>query len=157
MPTRPVVGVDISAEMIRLDRQREAAEPLGIAYHVADLPVLGLFGLATAVYLFNYAPDRRTMRAMFHRIRENLAPRGRLLAVIPNPAAYPDGNWERIGSRVLGRDPGGEAPVLRVEFLTDPPTPFSYYEWQLQRNSGRQVHPGHHPPQPHTAPRRRDH
>lgn len=130
-----VVGVDISTEMIRLARGTEARAPLGIEYQVADvarMPLIGSFDLATAVYLFNYAPSRAALRAMFLSLRANLAPGGRLLAIVPNPAPFPERNWEQFGSRILKRVPGDEAPMLSVEFLTDPPTPFTYYEWQIQ-------------------------
>jgi len=36
-----VMGVDISAQMIALARQREDAEPMGIEYRVADAATLG--------------------------------------------------------------------------------------------------------------------
>ena len=55
-----VLGVDISPEMIRLAREHEQKEPLGITYRVCDataLPSLGHFDLVTAVYLLNYAPS----------------------------------------------------------------------------------------------------
>ncbi|MEU5000500.1 class I SAM-dependent methyltransferase [Streptomyces sp. NPDC021622] len=129
-----VVGVDISPQMVHLAREKEISDPLGIEYHVADaahLPDLGVFDLATAVYLFNYAPSRFVLAAMFRAIRARLGPSGRLLAIVPNPAPFPERNWEPFGSRIIERRPGREAPQLRVEFLTDPPTPFTYYEWQL--------------------------
>lgn len=130
------VGVDISAEMIRLAREEEARAPLGIEYHVADaaaLPRLGRFDLATAVYLFNYAPSRAALRSMCAGAHANLAPGGRLYAIVPNPAPFPGRNWDAFGVGVVERVPvpGGEAPRLRARFLTDPPTPFEFYEWQL--------------------------
>ena len=62
-----VVGVDISPEMIRLARQQEQAEPLGITYQVGDavaLPRLGHFDLVTAVNLLNYAESKDQMLSM---------------------------------------------------------------------------------------------
>ncbi|WP_306324547.1 class I SAM-dependent methyltransferase [Streptomyces venezuelae] len=130
---RHAVGVDISHEMIRLARAEEERAPAGIEYHVADaaaLPELGVFDLVTAVYLFNYAPSRAVLEAMFQRIRAALTDAGRLLAIVPNPAPFPHSNWDAYGSHILRRLPGAEVPLLRVEFLTDPPTPFEYHEWQ---------------------------
>src|SRR5918992_4377641 len=63
-----VLGIDISPEMIRLARQQEQAEPLGITYQVGDavtLPQLGPFDLVTAVYLFNYATSKEQLQGMF--------------------------------------------------------------------------------------------
>ncbi|HZI07333.1 MAG TPA: class I SAM-dependent methyltransferase, partial [Archangium sp.] len=39
-----VVGIDISAEMIRLAQQNEDTQPLGIEYRVADAATLGKIG-----------------------------------------------------------------------------------------------------------------
>jgi SAM-dependent methyltransferase len=132
---RPVVGVDVSVEMVRLAQKHEATAPAGIDYviaDVADLPPLGRrFDLATAVYLFNYAATRAALRSMFSGIRANLADHGRLLAIVPNPTPFPDGNYEEFGLRILERVPGDEVPLIRQEFTTDPPTPLEDYEWRL--------------------------
>jgi ubiquinone/menaquinone biosynthesis C-methylase UbiE len=56
-----VIGIDISPEMVRLGREQEQAEPLGVTYQVYDataLPVLGAFDLVTAIYLLNYATSK---------------------------------------------------------------------------------------------------
>jgi toxoflavin synthase len=131
---RPVVGVDVSVEMVRLAQKYEARSPQGIDYvvaDVADLPLLRRFDLATAVYLFNYAPTRAALRSMFVGIRANLAGHGRLLAIVPNPTPFPEGNYEEFGLRILERVPGDDVPLIRQEFTTEPPTPLEDYEWQL--------------------------
>ncbi|MET3984600.1 class I SAM-dependent methyltransferase [Streptomyces sp. PvR034] len=134
---RRTVGVDISERMIALARA-EAHEPAAAAtgarieYVVGDaaaMPQLGPFDLATAVHLFNYAPDRSALHAMFRSIRANLRPGGRLLAIVPNPGAFPHQDWSPYGVRILDRDPSGDAPLLRAQFLTDPPVPFEFREW----------------------------
>ncbi|NGO70054.1 class I SAM-dependent methyltransferase [Streptomyces boncukensis] len=129
----PVVGVDISPEMIRLARRVEEREPLGIEYRVGDaaeLPELGRFGVATASYLFNYAPTRAVLRTMFERIRANLAAGGTLLALVPNAGRFLDAGQGAVDARLVERVEGGEAPLMRMEFLTDPPVPFAYYQWE---------------------------
>ncbi|MFC9294855.1 class I SAM-dependent methyltransferase [Streptomyces sp. NPDC057011] len=131
---RRTVGVDISEEMIRLARQHEAAEerPGSIEYLVADaagLPDLGPFDLATAVYLFNYAPDRASLHAMFRSARANLRPGGKLLAIVPNAGAFPRVDWSPYGVRILDRVTEGDAPLLKAHFLTEPPVPFEFREW----------------------------
>ncbi|PRY39439.1 class I SAM-dependent methyltransferase [Umezawaea tangerina] len=131
---RPVVGVDVSVEMVRLAQKYEARAPLGIEYVIADatdLPPLGRFDLATAVYLFNYASSRAALHSMFLNIRATLTDGGRLLAIVPNPTPFPEGNYEEFGLRLLDRVPGEEVPLIRQEFTTDPPTPLEDYEWQL--------------------------
>lgn len=131
--TAPVVGVDISPEMVQLARAHEEREPLGIEYHVGDaaeLPVLGRFGVITASYLFNYAPTRAALRSMFERIRANLAEGGVVLALVPNPGTFLDSAHGAVDARLVERVEGGEAPLMRMEFLTDPPVPFAYYQWK---------------------------
>jgi SAM-dependent methyltransferase len=136
---RPVVGVDVSVEMIRLAEKNEARSPMGIDYvvaDVADLPSLRRFDLATAIYLFNYAPTRAALDSMFRGIRANLAGHGRLLAIVANPTPFPEANYAEFGLRILERVPGGEVPLIRQEFTTDPPTPLEDYEWQLADYEG---------------------
>ncbi|MFF5445790.1 class I SAM-dependent methyltransferase [Streptomyces sp. NPDC012888] len=126
------VGVDISAEMIGLAREHDPHGTEDITYVVADaadLPPLGAFDLATAVYLFNYAPDRAALHAMFRCVRAALRPTGRLFAVVPNPGAFPHVDWSPYGVRILDRIPEGDAPLLKAEFLTEPPVPFEFREW----------------------------
>jgi len=131
---RPVVGVDVSVEMVRLAEKYEAPSPAGIEYLVADvaaLPALRRFDLATAVYLFNYAPNREALVAMFRGIRRNLAGHGRLLAIVANPTPFPAANYTEYGLRILERVPGAEVALIRQEFTTDPPTLLEDYEWSL--------------------------
>ncbi|MFD5430079.1 class I SAM-dependent methyltransferase [Streptomyces sp. NPDC127084] len=130
----PVVGVDISPEMVRLAREHEAHQPLGLTYQVADaavMPVFGAFDLVTAVYLFNYASGRDVLQAMFERIRANLKPGGRLIALVPNPSPFPEGNWDVYGFRVDERIARPDASLLKGAFLSDPAAPLEFYEWQL--------------------------
>ncbi|MEV8531738.1 class I SAM-dependent methyltransferase [Streptomyces sp. NPDC051211] len=129
---RRTVGVDISAEMIGLARAHGPEDTDGIEYLIADvaeLPPIGAFDLATAVYLFNYATDRATLHAMFRATRASLRPGGRLLAIVPNPGAFPHVDWSPYGVRIHERIPEGDAPLLLASFLTDPPVPFQYREW----------------------------
>ncbi|MFG2295833.1 class I SAM-dependent methyltransferase [Streptomyces sp. NPDC048603] len=109
---------------------------------VAELPPLGAFDLATAVYLFNDAEDRNALHAMFRAIRTSLRPGGRLLAIVPNPGAFPHADWSPFGVRILERIPEGDAPLLRLSFLTDPPVPFTCREWPHQEFAEAAVEAG---------------
>ncbi|KOU19607.1 hypothetical protein ADK52_28385 [Streptomyces sp. WM6372] len=103
-----------------------------IEYVVADaakLPQMGPFDLATAVYLFNYATDRSALHAMFRSIRANLRDGGRLLAIVPNAGAYPHVDWSPYGVRIVDRVQEGDAPLLKAQFLTQPPADFEFREW----------------------------
>ncbi|MDJ0386303.1 class I SAM-dependent methyltransferase [Streptomyces sp. G-G2] len=137
---RRTVGLDISERMIALARAHAPSEeapgatPSGAAIEyvvgdAAEMPQLGPFHLATAVHLFNYAPDRAALHGMFRSIRANLRPGGRLLAIVPNAGAFPHHDWSPYGLRILGRHPAGDAPLLRAQFLTDPPVSFEFREW----------------------------
>ncbi|WP_037836457.1 class I SAM-dependent methyltransferase [Streptomyces sp. NRRL S-244] len=107
-------------------------EAASIEYVVADaakLPQMGPFDLATAVYLFNYAADRSALHAMFRSIRANLRDGGRLLAIVPNAGAYPNVDWSPYGVRIVDRVQEGDAPLLKAQFLTQPPADFEFREW----------------------------
>jgi toxoflavin synthase len=83
-----VIGVDLSPEMIELARKTEQNSPLGVTYLVADASIqntIGLFDLATAIFLFNYADDVHTLSNMIGNVAANLKSGGRLVAAVPNP------------------------------------------------------------------------
>lgn len=112
--------------------QAAPVEAASIEYLVADaakLPQMGPFDLATAVYLFNYATDRSALHAMFRSIRANLRDGGRLLAIVPNAGAYPNVDWSPYGVRIVDRVHEGDAPLLKAQFLTQPPADFEFREW----------------------------
>lgn len=84
----PVVGIDLSAEMIRQAEAVEAAEPLGIEYRVGDvanLGVIGAFDVVTAVYLLQYAATESELQGMVDAIYANLKPGGRVVMVTGQP------------------------------------------------------------------------
>jgi|SRR5215470_4004630 len=84
-----VVGVDVSEAMIDVARRQEAAEPLGITYHVHDagsMPKLGSFDLAVSAFLLNHAPNEATLTAMCQHIRDNLAENGTFVYYGLNPS-----------------------------------------------------------------------
>ena len=64
----PVVGVDISREMIRLAKQQEQNHPIGVDYVLGDVMTLGSIGkfdLVVAAYLLNYTQDLSDHRRQF--------------------------------------------------------------------------------------------
>lgn len=83
-----VVGVDISAEMIRLAQESEKTNPLGLTYHVQDVMFLNLskkFDLVCAAYLLNYAKNPGELEQMGRIIAEHLKPGGRFITINSNP------------------------------------------------------------------------
>lgn len=82
-----VVGVDISQEMLKLARQDEAREPLGIEYiccDVAELGKVGDFDLVAASYLLNYARTEAQLRRMCQVVHDNLKPGRRFVTLNHN-------------------------------------------------------------------------
>ena len=128
-----VIGVDISPEMIRLAREHEQKEPRGITYQVCDavtLPHLGPFDLVTAVYLLNYAPSQDQLFSMFRSAYDNLVAGGRFIAYTINPDfTLNKPNSTKYGVTILRETHEAGRYVCDAEFVTHPPTPFSYYRW----------------------------
>jgi len=95
-----VVGIDASREMIRLAREKEREEPLGIEYHVADaaqLPMLedGSFDIVVAFMSLMDIPD---LDGVLREVSRVLKKGGRFLFSITHPcfARFRDDlGWER--------------------------------------------------------------
>jgi toxoflavin synthase len=86
---QPVLGVDLSAEMLRVARSAEEQERLGIEYaqhDVGTMPKLGDFDGALGAHLLHYATDADHLRGMCRSIADNLVPGGRFLTFQLNPA-----------------------------------------------------------------------
>lgn len=85
---RRVLGVDLSAKMIELGREQEAAQPLGVEYAVGDCGDLELpekFDLALAAYLLNYARTAEELAHMARSVAACLPPGGRFVTVNSSP------------------------------------------------------------------------
>lgn len=85
-----VVGVDVSTEMIRLASEREAREHKGIRYEVGDAVDLGrlserrglgIFDIAVAQWLLDYAETRDSLRDMCRSLARVVRPGGRFVHV----------------------------------------------------------------------------
>ncbi|WP_223766886.1 class I SAM-dependent DNA methyltransferase [Streptomyces huiliensis] len=88
-----VLGVDASEPMVGLALREEAEEPLGVRYEVrdiVDLPALGAFDVVTAAAVLHYADSFDTLTRMCRGAYANLAPGGRLLAVVGNARLTPE-------------------------------------------------------------------
>lgn len=84
----PVIGIDLSPEMIRQAEAAEAAGPLGITYRVGDVAqmgAVGAFDVVTAVYLLQYAATESELQGMVNAIYANLKPGGRVVMVTGQP------------------------------------------------------------------------
>ncbi|GKS58589.1 hypothetical protein YTPLAS18_21160 [Nitrospira sp.] len=128
-----VVGVDISARMVAAARETEAEDHLGIEYVVAnvdELPVIGAFDLAAAVYLLNYAETRAVIGRMGRNIAANLKPDGTLLALLPEPDyVMGKGDTERYAFSYRLVTSGTDWRLIHAEVHTDPPFSLEYRHW----------------------------
>ncbi|MGN4073031.1 class I SAM-dependent methyltransferase [Burkholderia gladioli] len=128
-----VVGVDISEKMIDLAREesRKYGDPL--EFHVRDvanMEPLGQFDLVNAAWLFNYADSVENLRKMFKVVRASLKPDGKLVAYTVDPDfSLAKGNFAKYGVNVLNERPWGPGHRHDAEFVTEPPSPFSFYRW----------------------------
>lgn len=129
-----VLGVDLSPEMIALAQREESRGPLGIEYVVGDgaTPMhYGRFDLATAIFLFNYADDVGTLTAMFDNVADNLAPGGRLVAVVPNPD-FVNGREDTLpyGFYLEEIDRRPDNLRVRMHFGGPPPFAIEFTQWR---------------------------
>lgn len=128
-----VIGVDISPEMIRLAKQSEHAEPLGISYQVGDavsLPRLGSFDLVTAIYLLTYALKRGELVGMFRSAYDNLGAGGRFIALTDNPSfSRTKPNCTKYGVTILSLSPAEVGYDTEAEFVADPPFRVTWHQW----------------------------
>ncbi|MBN9685965.1 MULTISPECIES: class I SAM-dependent methyltransferase [unclassified Corallococcus] len=129
-----VVGVDISEEMIRVARQHEAARPLGIEYHVADvagMTPLGVFDCVTAVYLLHYAQSPEHLLRMCRNIHAHLKPGGRFVTYAFNPEFSAKGpNSTRYGIKILDfPESPREGQTISAELSAKTPFTIHFSHW----------------------------
>lgn len=83
-----ILGVDLSAEMIKLAKIEENKYPIGCKYLVHDalsLGKIGDFDMVICMYLLNYAQSEDELLKMCGAIFSNLAPSGKLIGFNDNP------------------------------------------------------------------------
>ncbi len=100
-----VVGVDVSAEMIKLAQQAEAEKPLGIEYLVEDVQNLGRVGkfdTVVASFLLHYAQTEEQLLKMCRTAADNLVSNGRFVALNNNvhldTAYFNDQEYQKYGA-----------------------------------------------------------
>ncbi|MCK4590031.1 MAG: class I SAM-dependent methyltransferase [Nanoarchaeota archaeon] len=85
-----VVGIDISEEEIKIAREIEKRDHLGIDYVIGDvadfnLSDLGSFDLATAAFLLHYAQTKEHMEGMCQNIFQALKKNSRFVTINSHP------------------------------------------------------------------------
>jgi toxoflavin synthase len=122
-----VLGVDSSQKRIDNARKREANEPLGINYAVADvgeLPKLGEFDIATAVLVLNDVHDFSEMERLCRGVRRNLNDGGEFVVLTLNPEfSFTGPNATKYGFTLVALKP---MPIgRRVRMTAQLPSPIT--------------------------------
>ena len=119
-----VVGLDISQRMIKLAREEEARNPLGIEYIISDaqeIGQIGSFDLVVASYLLNCAQTKEQLLKMCQTIYINLKEGGRFVSINNNveqpPESYPI--CEKYGHKKSISSPLREGTPITLTFSVD--------------------------------------
>ena len=83
-----IVGMDLSSQMVSLAEKAEKENPIGVKYLVGDAAhceKIGNFDIVLAVYLLNYAKNKKQLTQFLQNIFMNLKPGGRLIGINDNP------------------------------------------------------------------------
>lgn len=131
-----VVGVDISEKMIDLAREESRKNGDSIEFHVrnvCEMESFGKFDIVMAAWLFNYAESLESMKKMFKAVARNLKPTGRLVAYTVDPGfSLARGNFVGYGVNVLTEEPWDQGFRHQAEFVTTPPSPFTFFRWSRE-------------------------
>lgn len=140
-----VMGVDYSAEMLKLAQSEENRSPLGIEYRKMDMMSLekvGDFDLVAAFSVLTLAPTKEKLLNACRTVTMNLKPGGRFITVGLNPAQDPKTYplTEKYGFKILNPPPLEEGALLlstipvdgKEVFFEDYYFTLATYEWALQ-------------------------
>ena len=139
-----VIGVDVSAEMIRLARREEERRPLGCVYDcrdVADLdPERGSADLVVAMYLLHYAGSREKLLRFLRVCHRALRPGGRLVGFNDNVMRPPRGtvSWLKYGIEKTGPLlPPNEGDPIHYRFTNPDGRQFGFHNFFLKPETYR--------------------
>jgi SAM-dependent methyltransferase len=127
-------GVDISPEMISQATAAAGDDPrFTFAQHdVAQMPMLGTFDLAVAIYLLRYAKTVEELTMMYRNIAANLRPGGHLVALtVDSDFHHGQKNTEQYSFSVRPEaDPHDEDPLSFTMFSAS-------VEYYIELNAAR--------------------
>ena len=144
-----VLGVDVSAEMIRLAEAEERARPTGCRYLNRDAAALVLddpVDLVVAMYLLNYARDPDELLRFVQAAHGALKPGGRFVGFNDNVLNVPGGtvSYARYGfekeykGTPAGATPSDGDPIV-YRFMNDDGTRFEFNNYYLLPGTYRRV------------------
>lgn len=149
-----VLGVDVSAEMIRLAEAEERTRPTGCRYLVRDAAALETdepFDLVVAMYLLNYARDANELLRFVRAAHGALKPGGRFVGFNDNVLNAPGGtvSYARYGfEKVYAATPSDRTPSditpsegdpIVYRFTNDDGTRFEFNNYYLSPGTYRRV------------------
>ncbi|KMW74260.1 ubiquinone biosynthesis methyltransferase UbiE [Photorhabdus luminescens subsp. luminescens] len=132
-----VIGVDISENMIAIAKSKSQQYGDDIEFHVRDvckMESFGKFDIVNAAWLFCHAESIEDLETMFRVIAAHLKPSGKLIAYTAEPdCRLAKVNYENYGIKILSEEPVKDTTLVRAEFLTTPPSPFTMYLWSREQ------------------------
>ena len=144
-----VLGVDVSAEMVRLAEAEERARPAGCRYLNRDAAALVLdepVDLVVAMYLLNYARDADELLRFVRAAHGALKPGGRFVGFNDNVLSAPGGtvSYARYGfEKEYAGTPSGETPSegdpIVYRFTNDDGTRFEFNNYYLSPDAYRRT------------------
>ncbi|MEC9376401.1 MAG: methyltransferase domain-containing protein [Pseudomonadota bacterium] len=118
-----VIGVDVSSEMIRLAKQQELNQPLGIKYFcndVSKLPDFGKFDLISAAYLLHYSRNIDQLNVMCRKIAGAMQNSGRFVAINENPyqLTHQYAGYSQYGFNKITDQPRHEGSPIKYSMIS---------------------------------------
>ncbi|NHB63260.1 class I SAM-dependent methyltransferase [Photorhabdus sp. RW14-46] len=134
-----VIGVDISENMIAIAKSKSQQYGDDIEFHVRNICKMesesfGKFDIVNAAWLFCHAESLEDLETMFRVIAAHLKPSGKLIAYTVEPDyRLEKGNYENYCIKILSEEPVKDTTLVKAEFLTTPPSPFTMYRWSREQ------------------------
>ncbi|CDM87723.1 ToxA protein [Xenorhabdus bovienii] len=127
------VGVDISETMVGLARAKSKQYGDDLEFHVrnvCNMESFGQFDIVIAAWLLNYSESIEDLEKMFQAVANNLKPSGKFIAYTVSPDyRLAVSNCDIYGINILSEESWKDGIRYQAEFLTTPPSPFTFYRW----------------------------
>ncbi|MBD2784938.1 class I SAM-dependent methyltransferase [Xenorhabdus sp. DI] len=131
-----VIGIDISEKMVKLAKEKSTQHGDDLEFYVrnvCNMESFGKFDIVVAAWLFNNAESSEDLETMFRVITNNLKPSGRLIAYTVEPDFQLSmGNFDIYGVNVLNEESWNGGFRHKAEFITTPPSSFTFYRWSRE-------------------------
>jgi toxoflavin synthase len=131
-----VIGIDLSSEMIKIAKEKEEQNPLGITYKVGkvgEIGKIGDFDVVVAGFLLHYSQTKEEIQKMADDISMNLKQGGKFLTLNNNPFS-PTTDAKKYGSTIEFEKSSEEGSKIIVRLWTDEKEvcKFDSYFWKKE-------------------------